>query len=78
MLSLTTFLKNRLLQLEQRKMMIPRYVERPGSFLGRTDFSIEDLPKIQQEINECKAALKAVEACRKGQMLVVVSQTEKK
>lgn len=66
MQSLTDYLRDRLNQFEQRRMMIPRYVERPGAFLGKKDFSLNDLPKIDGEIAECKAALKAVEAHRKG------------
>lgn len=59
-MTLLQFLNDRLDQLENRKMMIPRYVERPGSFVGKKDFSLEDLPKIEQAINETKAAIKAV------------------
>lgn len=45
--------------------MIPRYVERPGSFVGKKDFSLADLPKIQMQIKEATAALKAVNEFRK-------------
>lgn len=51
----------RLEQLEHRKIMIPRYVRQPGKFLGKKDFCIEDLPQIEADIQECKAALKGIE-----------------
>jgi hypothetical protein len=59
-MTLKNIIQNRLQQLENRKMMIPRYVERPGKFLGKKDFSLEDLPKIEAQIAECKAALKGI------------------
>lgn len=61
MSALTKYLRDLILQLEQRKMMIPRYVKKPGSFLGRTDFSLNDLPVIDKQISEAKAALKGIE-----------------
>ncbi|HEX8331902.1 MAG TPA: hypothetical protein VF622_04725 [Segetibacter sp.] len=66
MQSLSTFLNQRIQQLEHRKMMIPRYVERPESFLGKKDFSLSDLPKIEQDLKECKFALWAIESRKKG------------
>lgn len=59
-MTLTQFLQDRLTQLEHRKMMIPRYVNRAGNFLGKKDFSLDDLPKIEEEIEETKAAIKGV------------------
>ena len=64
-MTLTKFLEDRLAQLEHRKMMIPRYVNRPGNFLGKKDFSLEDLPKIEEEIEETKASLKAIADLKK-------------
>lgn len=66
-MTLMYFLEWRLAQLEQRKMMIPRYVERPEKFVGKKDFSLDDMPKIQIEIEETKVAIKAVKSFRKGQ-----------
>lgn len=66
MQSLTSYLKERIQQLEHRKMMIPRYVERPEAFLGRRDFSLDDLPKIEEDLKECKFALWAIESRKKG------------
>lgn len=65
MVTLTAFLFTRIEQLENRLMMIPRYLERPESFVGRKDFSLEDLPKIQLEIEEAKVALAAVQKFKK-------------
>ncbi len=64
-MELISFLRDRLSQLEHRKMMIPRYIEQPGDFLGKKDFSLNDLPLIQWEIAETKAAIKAIEEYRK-------------
>lgn len=64
-MELKKLLEDRLVQLQQRKMMIPRYVERPGKFLGKKDFSLDDLPIIQKEIEETKVAIKAIEKYRK-------------
>ncbi len=61
-----SFLNDRLQQLENRKLMIPRYVERPGKFLGKKDFSLDDLPKIEDDIRETKALILALEKHRKG------------
>lgn len=60
MISLKEYLQARLTQLEDRKFMIPRYVERPLNFLGKKDFSMDDLPKIEEDIEETKACLKAI------------------
>jgi hypothetical protein len=60
-MKLKVFIQDKLDQLQNRKFMIPRYVEREGQFLGKKDFSLDDLPKIEQEINECKAALKGID-----------------
>lgn len=65
------FLNDRLLQLGNRKMMIPRYVHKPGMFLGKKDFSLADIPKIEEEIKECEVAIKAIEAHRKGKTIVI-------
>lgn len=59
------FLNSRLSQLENREMMIPRYVEMPGKFIGKKDFSIDDLPLIKQQIKETKAAISAIKDLRK-------------
>jgi hypothetical protein len=61
MMNLKQFIQDRITQLEQRRFMIPRYIEREGQFLGKKDFSMGDIPKIEQEIEECKAALKGIE-----------------
>jgi len=66
MSDLSKILQARLTQLENRKFMIPKYVKRPGKFLGKKDFSLDDLPKIQLEIDETKAAIKAINEFRKG------------
>lgn len=61
------FLYDRLNQLQDRKMMIPRYVQRSGAFAGKKkDFSMNDLPKIGDEIEETKVAIKAIEDWRKN------------
>lgn len=66
--SILPWLKSRLEQLENRQMMIPRYVERPGKFVGsKNDYSLDDLPHIKQQIGEVKAAIKAVEQWHKDE-----------
>lgn len=71
-MTLKNYIEARLNQLENRKMMIPRYIERPGKFLGKKDFSLEDLPKIDAQIAECKAALKGIEAYELGKTLIAI------
>lgn len=66
------FLNDRLRQLQDRRMMIPRYVERPGAFLGKKDFSLADIPGIDKEIEECQQAIKAVIAFRNGKKTMVI------
>jgi hypothetical protein len=66
MQSLSAYLKERIQQLENRKMMIPRYVERPEAFLGKKDFSMNDLPKIEEDLKECRFALWAIISRAKG------------
>jgi hypothetical protein len=62
---LLNFLKARLVQLENRLEMIPRYIERSGNFLGRNHCSLDDLPIIEDQIGETKAAIKAVKQWNK-------------
>jgi len=64
-MKLQDFIQKRLDQLKNRKLMIPRYVKQPGSFVGKKDFSLSDLPKIDEEIEECKICLKALEILTK-------------
>lgn len=64
MSKLKEFLEDRLRQLQDRKLMIPRYVKRKTAFIGKKDFSLDDLPKIKYEIDETLAALEAVEDFR--------------
>lgn len=65
MTTLTKFLTDRKKQLEQRKRMIPLYLERPQDFLGKKIFSVEDIARIELEIKECEAAIKAVNEINK-------------
>jgi len=61
-MTLRKFLQDMLAQLENRKMMIPRYVERPQKFAGRKkDFTLEMLPQIEADIEETKAAIKGID-----------------
>lgn len=60
MKTLASFLHDRILQLENRLMMIPRYLERPEAFVGKKDYSLDDMPIIQKQIEEAKMALAAV------------------
>lgn len=64
MSNLLPFLKSRLQQLEDRRMMIPRYVKRSGSFAGKKDFSLDMLPQIEKDIGETIIAIGAIEALR--------------
>jgi hypothetical protein len=63
---LTDFLNNRISQLEDRKRMIPRYLKRSGFVGSKRDFKMEHLPKIQEEIDETKVAIRAIEQWRKN------------
>lgn len=42
--------------------MPKQWFEETGQFLGKKDFSMEDLPEIEKQIEECDAALKGIEA----------------
>ena len=53
-------------------MMIPRYVAKPLSFVGKKDFSLNDLPKIQEQIDETKAAIKGIELYKQGKKAIIV------
>lgn len=74
MQTLTNYLKERIQQLEDRKMMIPIYLDRPGRFLGNKEFSMSDIPKIEQDIKECEVALKSIAAYKNGKILIVVDR----
>lgn len=71
---LLTFLQERLQQLEHRKMMIPRYVQRPGAFVGKKDFSLNDLPTIQEQIEETKAAIAGIREYRKQKSVKAIQK----
>jgi hypothetical protein len=71
MQSLSAYLRERIQQLEHRKMMIPRYVEQPQAFLGKKDFSLDDLPKIEEDLKECRIALCAIESMKKENLLLL-------
>lgn len=58
-------LLKRLEQLENRKHMIPIYVKKPGSFIGKKDFSLDDIPGIEKEIEETIAAINGIKLIRK-------------
>jgi hypothetical protein len=60
MIPLKKYLEDRISQLESRKIMIPRYLKRPGEFAGKKDFSLDDIPKIEEDIRLCKLALRAI------------------
>lgn len=62
---LIKFLTDRKKQLEQRKIMIPKYLEHPHAFLGKNNFTVEDIARIELEIKECDAALKAIKRIKK-------------
>lgn len=66
LVSLLSFLEQRIEQLEHRKMMILRYLGDPNKFVGRKDFSLEDIPKLEELINEARFALDAVKAYKKA------------
>jgi len=51
--------------LEQRKMMIPRYINQPN-WLGKNHYSMDMIPKIQKQIDEIKAAIEGIEIWRKS------------
>lgn len=75
MMPLDKFLHERIMQRDHRLMMIPRYVERPGNFVGKKDFTLADLPKIKYEIEEAKVALKAVQRFHAETKLAKESKT---
>ncbi len=59
-MTLKTELSNRLAQLENRKMMIPRYVKNNKAWSGKNHYTLDMIPKIQEQINETKAAIKGI------------------
>lgn len=63
---LEKFLHSRIDQLKDRIFMIPKYVKSPGHFAGKCkDYSLSDIPKLKQEVEETKAALKGISEWRK-------------
>lgn len=66
MVTLTDYLNQRITQLKHRKMMIPRYIKLPGNFVGKKDFSLDDIPNIEKEIKECETALAAIKKLNHG------------
>lgn len=58
---LTDFLEMRLSQLHCRMNMIPKYLKREGIISSRRDFKMDDLPKIQKEIDETTVAIRAIQ-----------------
>lgn len=67
-ISLKTIIENRLGHLQERKMMIPRYIARPEKFLGNKDFSMDMIPQIERDIEECQAALRGIDEWRKSKI----------
>jgi hypothetical protein len=53
-------LENRLTQLENRKMMIPRYVKNNKAWSGKNHYTMDMIPEIQKQIDETKAAIKGI------------------
>lgn len=66
LIKLSTFLKDRLQQLENRKISIQFYLKDKKKFLGKTQYKPEDMIITDDRINETKAALAGIEAWRKG------------
>jgi len=63
--SLYQQLTTSLMLLEQRKMMIPRYINQPG-WLGKNHYSMDMIPPIEKQIEELKAAIRGIEEWRKS------------
>lgn len=74
MKSLTQILTDRLNQLENRKMMIPRYVKNPLSFIGKKDFSLNDMPKLEEQIQETKAAIRGIDEWKRSKKEKTIPQ----
>lgn len=62
--SLYQQLTKSLMVLEQRKMMIPRYINQSG-WLGKNHYSMDMIPPIEKQIEELKAAVRGIEEWRK-------------
>jgi len=51
--------------LQQRKCMIPKYINQPG-WLGNNHYSMDMIPPLEKQIEEIKAALVGIEDWRKA------------
>jgi hypothetical protein len=61
-MSLKSELEKRVQQLENRVMMIPRYTGQ--QWLGKNPYKLEDIPKLKEQIEETKAAIKGINEWR--------------
>lgn len=66
MASLRTELHNRLLQLENRVMMIPRYVKNNKAWSGKNHYTMAMIPPLEKQIEETKAAIKGIDEWRQS------------
>ena len=53
--------------LEQRKMMIPKYINQPN-WLGHNHYSMDMIPKLEKQIDELKAAINGIKIWRKNKI----------
>jgi hypothetical protein len=51
--------------LENRRDMIPKYVNQPGNWTNGNPYSMDMIPKIQFQIDEMKAAIRGIEQWKK-------------
>jgi hypothetical protein len=57
-------LTNRLAQLENRVMMIPRYVENNKAWSGKNHYTMDMIPPLKNQIEETKAAIAGIDRWR--------------
>lgn len=55
----------RMWQLQGRIIQIKNYVKMPGFTVSKKDFTLDDIPGIQDKIEEMRLGIKAVEGFRR-------------
>lgn len=66
MMTTYTILQDRIDQLNLRLQTIPVYLKNPDKWIGRYQYTMEDIPKIRAEVAETEVALQAIKFYRKN------------
>ncbi len=72
--SLYTQLNESLALLENRKMMIPRYIKNNSAWLGKNPYSMDMIADIDKQIDELKAAIKGIEVYRSKKQFLLIDK----